>query len=150
MANEDIKNAAASAGVKLWEIAEDLGITDSSLSRKLRVELSEKNKKKCFDAINKRRRRFPEEVNAIFAKHSGYEIPALHKDFWEDTDGEKVEFEISDWVLARIKNKMDEENCYRVVHYFRDTRISQWEDTEGQFVDVICWTDITESLKDNA
>ena len=150
MANEDIKNAAASAGVKLWEIAEDLGITDSSLSRKLCVELSDKGKKKCFDAINKRRRRFPEEVNAIFEKHSGYEIPALHKDFLEDTDGEKVEFEISNWVLARIKNNMDEENCYRVVHYFRDTRISQWEDTEGQSVDVVCWADIPESLKDNA
>nr|DAJ91156.1 MAG TPA: hypothetical protein [Caudoviricetes sp.] len=30
-----------------------------------------------------------------------------------------------------------------------DTRISRWEDTEGQFVDVVCWTDIPQSLKDN-
>lgn len=150
MANEDIRSAAMAAGVYLWELAEGLGIKDASLSRKLRIELSDKDKERCFKVINERRRTLPKKTDIHSEKHSGFEIPVLHKDFWEDTDGEKVEFEISDWVLARIKNNMDEENCYRVVHYFRDTRISRWEDTEGQFVDVVCWADIPESLKDNA
>ena len=150
MANEDIRSAAMAAGVYLWEIAEGLGIRDASLSRKLRIELSDKDKEKCFKVINERRRTLPKKASVHSEKHSGYEIPLLHKDYFIDTDGEKVEFEVSDWVLARIDNKMDEENCYRVVHYFRGTSINQWEDTDGTPVSVICWTDIPESLKDNA
>lgn len=150
MANEDIRSAATSAGVYLWEIAEGLGIRDDRFSRKLRIELPDKEKEKCFKIINERRRYFPKEDCVAPKSHSGYEIPLLHKDYFIDTDGEKVEFEVSDWVLARIDNKMDEENCYRVAHYFRGTSISQWEDTDGTPVSVICWTEIPESLKDNA
>lgn len=51
MANTDIKLAAAGAGVKLWQIAEALGIADCSLSRKLRKELSEDEKGKIFGVI---------------------------------------------------------------------------------------------------
>ena len=40
MKNKRIRYAAKSAGVKLWEIAEVLGITDGNFSRKLRRELS--------------------------------------------------------------------------------------------------------------
>ncbi len=40
MKNKRIRDAAKSAGVKLWEIAEVLGITDGNFSRKLRRELS--------------------------------------------------------------------------------------------------------------
>ena len=39
MANEPIRLAAKNYGVRLWEIAEKLGISDSSFSRKLRREL---------------------------------------------------------------------------------------------------------------
>ena len=38
MANEDIKAYAKVAGVKLWEVAKELNITDVTLSKKLRYE----------------------------------------------------------------------------------------------------------------
>lgn len=41
MANQDVRVAAKAAGVKLWQIAEELGIADSAFSRKLRHELPE-------------------------------------------------------------------------------------------------------------
>ena len=40
MANEIIKETAKSRGVKLWEIAEKLGINDGNFSRILRRDLS--------------------------------------------------------------------------------------------------------------
>ena len=40
MKNNDIRLAAAGAGVCLWQIADALGIADNSFSRKLRKELS--------------------------------------------------------------------------------------------------------------
>lgn len=51
MANQDIKRAAAGAGVKLWQVAEGLGIADCSLSRKLRRELPPDEKKKILSVI---------------------------------------------------------------------------------------------------
>ncbi|MDO5124625.1 MAG: hypothetical protein Q4D44_08195 [Eubacteriales bacterium] len=51
MANLDIRKAAADAGVKLWEVAELYGITDSNFSRKLRRELPEPEKQKIFEII---------------------------------------------------------------------------------------------------
>lgn len=42
MANERIKDTCKNKKVKLWEVAEALGIQDSALSRKLRKELPEK------------------------------------------------------------------------------------------------------------
>lgn len=39
MKNQKIREAAKKAGVKLWEVAEALGITDGNFSRKLRREL---------------------------------------------------------------------------------------------------------------
>ncbi len=51
MANLDIRTAALKSGVKLWKIAEVLGIADASLSRKLRRELSAEEKEKIFDII---------------------------------------------------------------------------------------------------
>lgn len=43
-ANLDIRAKAKGAGVKLWEIADKLGITDSHFSRKLRHELPQAEK----------------------------------------------------------------------------------------------------------
>ena len=37
--NQNIRKAAAEAGVKLWQIADKLGYTDSCFSRLLRKEL---------------------------------------------------------------------------------------------------------------
>lgn len=53
-ANRDVKLAAAGAGVKLWQIAEALGIScDSNFSRKLRRELSDEEKAQIFKIINR-------------------------------------------------------------------------------------------------
>lgn len=51
MANLDIRKAASVAGVKLWEIAERYGVSDSNFSRKLRRELPEPEKQKIFEII---------------------------------------------------------------------------------------------------
>lgn len=51
MKNQEIRRAAAGAGVKLWQIAEALGIADCSLSRKLRRELPPEEKERIFGII---------------------------------------------------------------------------------------------------
>lgn len=51
--NQDIKQAAKKSGVKLWKIAEELGITDSAFSRKLRYELTEDEKSQIKRIIEK-------------------------------------------------------------------------------------------------
>ena len=51
MANEAIKTAAKEAGVKLWEVAAALGMTDGTLSRKLRFEFSKEDRDKTLSAI---------------------------------------------------------------------------------------------------
>lgn len=51
MVNQDIRRAAAGAGVRLWQVAEALGIADCSLSRKLRKELLPDEKEKIFSII---------------------------------------------------------------------------------------------------
>lgn len=38
--NQDIRNVAKRADVKLWQIADKLGINDGNFSRRLRRELS--------------------------------------------------------------------------------------------------------------
>lgn len=51
MCNHDIKKAASAANVKLWQIADELGIADCTFSRKLRYELPADEKQKIFDII---------------------------------------------------------------------------------------------------
>ena len=51
MPNNDIRLRAAGAGVKLWQIAERLGITDSSFSRRLRHELADDEKARIISII---------------------------------------------------------------------------------------------------
>lgn len=51
MPNREIKIAALDAGVKLWRVAEALGIADTSLSRKMRRELPTEEKKKILGII---------------------------------------------------------------------------------------------------
>ena len=49
--NPEIKKAAKDAGIRLWRIAEKLGINDSNFSRLLRHELSEKKKREILGII---------------------------------------------------------------------------------------------------
>ena len=51
--NLDIKEAAKAKNVYLWEVAEALGIVDTSMSRKLRHELPEQEKQRIFEIIEK-------------------------------------------------------------------------------------------------
>ena len=51
MKNQDIRHAADAANVKLWQVAEALGITDSTFSRRLRRELPDEEKAKIMGLI---------------------------------------------------------------------------------------------------
>lgn len=50
-ANADIRIAAKSAGVCLWQIAERIGVNDGNFSRKLRRELPDQEKKEILKII---------------------------------------------------------------------------------------------------
>ena len=52
-ANADIKAAAKEKHVCLWEIAEALNIADTTMSRKLRRELSDADKAQIFAIIDR-------------------------------------------------------------------------------------------------
>lgn len=49
--NWEIKQEAKAAGVRLWQIAERLGLTDGNFSRKLRHELPEEEKRQIMEII---------------------------------------------------------------------------------------------------
>ena len=49
--NLDIREAAQNNAVMLWEIADKIGMADSSFSRKLRHELPQSEKERIFTAI---------------------------------------------------------------------------------------------------
>lgn len=51
MSNDDIRKAARVADVKLWQVAEELGIADATLSRKLRKELDDRQREEILKAI---------------------------------------------------------------------------------------------------
>ena len=51
MFNIDVRRAAAGSGVRLWQVADALGIADAQLSRKLRKELPDEEKQKIFEII---------------------------------------------------------------------------------------------------
>ena len=53
MANERIKTAARESQVRLWELAESFGMTDSAFSRKLRHEFSDAERESALEAIQK-------------------------------------------------------------------------------------------------
>ncbi len=53
MNNTEIRARAKSCGVKLWEIAECMGIADHTFSRKLRKELPEEEKSRILSIIDK-------------------------------------------------------------------------------------------------
>lgn len=51
MTNEIIRNTAQKQGVRLWEIAERIGLTDGNFSRKLRRELPQEEQKRILHII---------------------------------------------------------------------------------------------------
>lgn len=51
MANNAIRNAAAEAGVRHWQIADAIGIAEETFSRKLRHELSVDEQQKILEII---------------------------------------------------------------------------------------------------
>lgn len=63
-ANIGIRVRAKDAGVKLWEVAEALGITDGMFSRKLRHELPEAERCKILNIVEDLAQRKEMEANA--------------------------------------------------------------------------------------
>lgn len=52
MANQDIRIYAKQNGVKLWQVAKVKGISEPTMTRLLRQELSETNKAEFINIIN--------------------------------------------------------------------------------------------------
>ena len=55
MRNHEIKDALKEANLKQWQLAELLQISEFTLSRKLRNELPEADKKEILEVIQKER-----------------------------------------------------------------------------------------------
>lgn len=53
IANYDVRTAAKKAGVFLWQIAQILEISEPTMTRRLRLEMSESEKREYFAAIEK-------------------------------------------------------------------------------------------------
>ena len=51
MKNKDIREAAKQAGVRLWQIAERLGMNDGNFSRKLRKDLTQSERETIMGII---------------------------------------------------------------------------------------------------
>lgn len=53
MKNVEIRTACIHFGIKHWQLANELGISETTLSRKLRYELPEDQKAKMLSVIEK-------------------------------------------------------------------------------------------------
>ena len=53
MKNIEVRNAAGGYGLRLWQVAEALGMNESAFSRKLRKELPQDEKDKILAVIEK-------------------------------------------------------------------------------------------------
>lgn len=51
MNNADVREAAKNAGIFLYQVAAAMGISEPTMTRKLRFELSDAEKKPLFEAI---------------------------------------------------------------------------------------------------
>lgn len=49
--NLDVRDAVSNAGLRLWQIADKLGVADCNFSRKLRHELPDEEKERIFSII---------------------------------------------------------------------------------------------------
>ena len=52
MANKDIREAAKTAGVRLWQIANKLKVSEATITRLLRIELSAEKKVEFLKIID--------------------------------------------------------------------------------------------------
>lgn len=53
MSNTEIRNAAGGCGLKLWQVAEAIGMNESAFSRKLRKELPQAEKARILAIIDR-------------------------------------------------------------------------------------------------
>lgn len=53
MANDYIRKCLKITGIKMWQLADELGMSEFTLSRKMRYEFSEPDRIKYVQAINK-------------------------------------------------------------------------------------------------
>ena len=53
LANQEIRDLLKEANVKQWQIADELGISEGNFSRKMRYEVSEKEKLMILKAIDR-------------------------------------------------------------------------------------------------
>lgn len=51
MKNQEVRDMAKASGVRLWQVADALGIADTTFCRKLRKELSQEETEKIFSVI---------------------------------------------------------------------------------------------------
>lgn len=56
MRNQDIRDEIRDAGLRLWQVADELKIADYNLSRKLRHELTDEEKAKIRSIIDELRK----------------------------------------------------------------------------------------------
>lgn len=52
-ANVEVRETAKRNGVKLWQVAEEIGMSDAAFSRKLRHELPDADRERVLNAINR-------------------------------------------------------------------------------------------------
>lgn len=55
--NNDVRDAVAGEGFCLWQLAAELGLSDGTLSRKLRTEMTASEKESCFKAVERMKAR---------------------------------------------------------------------------------------------
>ena len=53
MKNVEIRSAYMLAGIKQWQLAEEMGISETHLSRKLRKELPQEEKQTILEIIDR-------------------------------------------------------------------------------------------------
>ena len=53
MCNADVRSTAKAAGVFLWEVAEELNVSEPTITRKLRHEMTQEEKNRFAVAIKK-------------------------------------------------------------------------------------------------
>lgn len=53
MFNSDVRTAAKNAGVFLYQVAAAMGVSEPTMTRKLRFELSDAEKRPIFEAIER-------------------------------------------------------------------------------------------------
>ena len=66
--NQDIRAIAKEHGVKLWEIAEAIGINDGNFSRRLRRELSAESKAQIIGIIKTVAKKHAAQIAAASAQ----------------------------------------------------------------------------------